>query len=282
MTNNLLIQATEFQTPIETALGVDENGMTTARNLYEFLGLSKGQFSRWAKSNITDNQFATEGEDYWGFDIYVEGNLTRDYKLTAHFAKKLSVKGNSARSEEAREYFTQLEEKAKQRVIDRTQLSPQLQALNMVVESLNRQELEQKRIAAEQERQNKKLEEIEERQTAMADAFQNQPGGDDFRTWVNRCVARIAESPKYDRGFGRSLNYSLAREESYDRLKKKWSCNLSDRVTRARKRAIKVNPGITKTELNAINKLSVIANDKSLRPVYETVIREMMLQYCVE
>ena len=162
------------------------------------------------------------------------------------------------------------------------ELSPQLQALNMVVESLNRQELDQKRIAAEQERQNKKLEEIEERQTAMADAFQNQPGGDDFRIWVNRCVARIAESPKYDRGFGRSLNYSLAREESYDRLKKKWSCNLSDRVTRARKRAIRVNPGITKTELNAINKLSVIANDKSLRPVYETVIREMMLQYCVE
>lgn len=42
------------------------------------------------------------------------------------------------------------------------------------------------------------------------------------------------------------------------------------------------NPGITKAELNAINKLTVIANDKSLRPVYEIVLKEMMIQYCVE
>lgn len=92
------IMGTTMQTPIEVALGIDENGMTTARKLYEFLELSKGQFSRWAKTNIVENQFATEGEDYWGFDIYVEGNLVQDYRLTAHFAKKLSVKGNSAKA----------------------------------------------------------------------------------------------------------------------------------------------------------------------------------------
>lgn len=40
--------------------------MTTARKLYDFLGLAQGQFSRWAKTNITDNEFATENEDYWG------------------------------------------------------------------------------------------------------------------------------------------------------------------------------------------------------------------------
>lgn len=48
------------QTPIEIALGVDENGMTTARKLYEFLELARGQFSRWAISNIVENPFATE------------------------------------------------------------------------------------------------------------------------------------------------------------------------------------------------------------------------------
>lgn len=102
---------TNQKTPIEIALGVDVNGMTTARKLYEFLELAPGQFSRWAKSNIVNNDFATENEDYWGFDINVEGNKTVDYRLTAHFAKKLSMKGNGERAEQAREYFTRLEER---------------------------------------------------------------------------------------------------------------------------------------------------------------------------
>lgn len=63
---------TANQTPIETALGIDEEGMTTARKLYSFLGLAQGQFSRWAKANITDNPFAVKNEDYLGFDIDVE------------------------------------------------------------------------------------------------------------------------------------------------------------------------------------------------------------------
>ena len=49
------LETTKMQTPIEIALGVDENGMTTARKLYAFLELTQGQFSRWAKSNIVDN-----------------------------------------------------------------------------------------------------------------------------------------------------------------------------------------------------------------------------------
>ena len=46
----------EFQTPIEIALGVDENGMTTARKLYEFLNLNPAHYSRWCKKNITDKE----------------------------------------------------------------------------------------------------------------------------------------------------------------------------------------------------------------------------------
>lgn len=36
------------------------------------------------------------------------GNFADDYKLTAHFAKKLSVKGNGEKAERAREYLQQL------------------------------------------------------------------------------------------------------------------------------------------------------------------------------
>ncbi len=55
----------EFQTPIEIALGVDENGMTTAKRLYEFLELNPSNYSKWYKTNITENEFAIENEDYF-------------------------------------------------------------------------------------------------------------------------------------------------------------------------------------------------------------------------
>jgi phage anti-repressor protein len=102
------------QTPIEIALGIDENGMTTARKLYEFLELAKGQFSRWCKTNILENTFAEEGTDYIGFDINVEGNLVKDYKLTAAFAKKLSMTAKNEKGEQAREYFVRAEDKLKE------------------------------------------------------------------------------------------------------------------------------------------------------------------------
>lgn len=47
------LEVTMAQTPIEIALGIDENGMTTAKKLYEFLEMDSRNYSRWCKSNIT-------------------------------------------------------------------------------------------------------------------------------------------------------------------------------------------------------------------------------------
>lgn len=44
--NNSVIEQ-NYLTPIEIALGVDEQGMTTARKLYEFLELAPQNYSRW-------------------------------------------------------------------------------------------------------------------------------------------------------------------------------------------------------------------------------------------
>lgn len=134
----------------------------------------------------------------------------------------------------------------------------------------------------EQKRQAEKISKIEKKQDALTETFSMPSDAEDFQKWANRCLSRIAESSKFDRGRGRSYNYACARNESYDRLKRKWNCNLNDRVARARGRALERKPGISKTELNSINKLTIIANDKSLKPVYETVIKEMMIAYCVE
>lgn len=266
-----VVRDTSRLTPIEIALGIDENGMTTAKKLYDFLELAKGQFSRWAKTNILDNPFAEEGVDYWGFDINVEGNVTQDYRITSHFAKKLSMKGNGKKAEDAREYFTKVEDGAKQMVLRMQEMSPQLQVMiNM--------ELEQKRQAKEQERQAAELKEVKENQRTIAQAL-IKPAEVDFRTWVNSCLSAIAESEGYLCIGSVQERHRAVRTESYERLNRKRPCRLDLKVKNAKGNA--AIAGANDSQLNAINKLTVIEKDKDLRPVYEAIIREMLAAYRV-
>lgn len=264
-----------MQTPIEIALGIDENGMTTARKLYAFLELNPAHYARWFKSNITDNEFAEENIDFTPFTINGEcgGQATQDARLTAHFAKKLSCKGNGEKAELAREYFARVEEKAKEFAVNRTMLSPQMQMFYAIADGQAKMELEQKRQA-------ERLNRIEQKQDTIAETFKETSDTEDFKAWVRRCIGKIAESPKYANGSSRSAKYQNACSESYDRLNQKRACRLAQRVAYAKEMALQ--NGATKTAAGSINKLTVISSDKDLKPIYETVIREMMIAYCVE
>lgn len=266
---------TSHLTPIEIALGIDENGMTTAKRLYEFLELNPSNYSRWVKSNISENQFADDGVDYWSLVMDDERNFnpnpTQDFKLTAHFAKKLSMTQKSQKGEDAREYFTKVEDGAKQMVLRMQEMSPQLQVMiNM--------ELEQKRQAKEQERQAAELAEVKENQKTLTQAL-IKPAEVDFRTWVNSCLSAIAESEGYLYIGSVQERHRAVRTESYERLNRKRPCRLNQRVSRARGDA--ATAGANHNQINAINKLTVIEADKDLRPVYESVIREMLVAYGV-
>ncbi|MDD3040441.1 antA/AntB antirepressor family protein [Bacteroides sp.] len=107
----------ERQTPIEIALGVDGEGMTTAKKLHCFLELRLGDYSRWVRKNIEENIYAEPNIDYWVFRTDAEnllgGRPTRDYKLTATFAKKLAMSSQTPKGEEARKYFIRVEQNAK-------------------------------------------------------------------------------------------------------------------------------------------------------------------------
>ena len=114
ITTNITID-TSTQTPIEIALKIDENGMTTASNLYAFLELEPKNFSHWCSRNIKNNKFAVENEDYTVFvfeneNSKIGGRPKTDYKLTSDFAKKLSMTGNTERHEQARQYFIACEQ----------------------------------------------------------------------------------------------------------------------------------------------------------------------------
>lgn len=260
--NELMEQVNK--TPIEIALGIDEEGMTTARKLYAFLDLAQGQFSRWAKSNIVDNEFATESEDYWGFDINVEGNKTRDYKLTAHFAKKLSMKGNGEKAEEAREYFTHLEERVKQKVIDFSQLSPELQMFSRIFQSVAEQQLEQKRQA-------EKVEQLDKKVDSIKDVIALNPNS--WRTDSAKIINKIALQ------MGGYEHIKAIREESYKLLEERMGVALSIRLSNKKK--TQALNGVSKSKIDKLNQLDVIADDKKLIQGYVSVIKDMAIKYGV-
>lgn len=246
-----------------------------------------------ADSKTISNNFNRNRERYieGKHFICLEGEDLREFKTSHQFDESSRInklylwteKGTflhakSLNTDKAWEVYDRLVENyfhVKENQIDRTQLSPQTQLMLSMSESIARTELEQKR-------QSEQLNRLENNQKALTDTFQSTPDGDSFQKWANKCLSKIAESSNFHPEYGSQSRYAFARNESYDRLKRKWNCNLDDRVARAKGRAMERNPGITKAELNSINKLTIITNDKSLRPVYETVIKEMMIAYCVK
>ena len=104
---------TSKQTPIEIALQIDENGMTSLKNLYEFLELEQKNYSRWCKRNILENPFATENVDYIvvrQLEERYNPKPTCEYLLTSDFAKQLSMTIKNERGQEARKYFIACEQ----------------------------------------------------------------------------------------------------------------------------------------------------------------------------
>lgn len=88
-----------------------------AKELYQKLGLHIANWRRWHVSNIKENLFATEGVDYQGFIIMMNGNETQNYLLSIEFAKKLSMQVKTKKGEEIRDYFLECERQAKQSVV---------------------------------------------------------------------------------------------------------------------------------------------------------------------
>lgn len=260
------VETSKMQTPIEIALGIDENGMTTARKLYEFLELDSRNYSRWCKSNIVENEFAEENVDYWAFVINEEwgGQATTDYKLTAHFAKKLSCKGNGEKAELAREYFTTIEERAKQAAINRSKLSPQLQALYGLIETQARQELEQKRQAEQ-------LNHVEQRVESIREVVAL-----DTTSW-REDTGNILRKISMELGGGQA--YSQVRTESYELLSKRMGVNLKQRLTNKRRRM--ADEGICKSARDKLSYVDIIAEDKKLVEGYTAIVKEMAIRYGV-
>lgn len=253
-----------FLTPIEVELGVDENGMTTARDLYNFLELGSGQFSRWSKTHIENNEFYEEGRDWVGFDIVSNGNVCKDYRLSTDFAKHLCMESHSSKGKIARQYFINIEERVKQKAIDLTQLSPELQMFNKIFQSVAAQQLEQKRQA-------EKIAEVENRVDSIREVVSL-----DTTSWrddTGKILKKIGTS------LGGGQAYSQVRNESYELLDKRFGVNLKQRLTNKRRRM--ADEGASKSQRDKLSCVDIIASDKKLIEGYTAIVKEMAIHYGV-
>ena len=251
-----------MRTPIEIALDIDSEGMTTARKLYEFLQLAQGQFSRWAKKNIEENEFFEENVDWWGFDIVSNGNNCKDYRLSTEFAKHLSMESHSARGKEARQYFVAIEDKVKQKAIDRTQLSPQMQMFYVIADGQAKMELEQKRQAEQ-------ISKVETTVNNMKEIF-TQPIGD----WKADINARVREI-----SIKSGIDYQTLYSQLYGELETTAHCSLKRLQENKQKRMEKA--GNTKTAIKSETaKIAVIFEKPQLRAIFEGIVKKYAMKYC--
>lgn len=121
-----------------------ELNSVNAREIYDYLGLAKGQFSRWIKTAIEKYDFI-QNEDFLSIDTDVEG--VKDYIVTLDMAKELCMVSNTEKGKETRKYFIEFEKQGKNLINQQSQEIQLLQGmLNTISKMDNRvTELEQTR-----------------------------------------------------------------------------------------------------------------------------------------
>lgn len=93
----------------------------------------------------------------------------------------------------------------------------------------------------------------------------------DWRNGINKLLNGIAHQ------LGGQAYYQEVRNESYNLLQYKAGCDLNIRLNNRKSKA--ALRGMSKTAINKMSKLDVIAEDKKLISVYVTVIKEMAVKY---
>lgn len=255
------IQNVVMQTPIEIALQIDENGMTTARKLYEFLDLNKAVFSRWVKTNIEKNEFYEEGTDWWGFNIVLNGNECMDYKITTDFAKHLSMESHSYKGKEARQYFITVEDKLKE-VAQKPHCIE-----DVLIESLQ----EMKSMREKMDQQGKQIENVQERVESIREVVAL-----DTTSWRDD-TGNLLRKIGVELGGGQA--FSQIRSESYTLLENRMGVNLQQRLTNKRRRM--ADEGVCKSKRDKLSYVDIISEDKKLIEGYVAIVKEMAIKYGV-
>lgn len=239
----------ENDQPITTSRNVAENFKKNHRDILESIR------NLTAENSATRNMFFettyknTRGQEYPEFLMNRDGFTL----LAMGFTGKKALEFKLAYIDQ----FNQMEEHIKQRQIDTSQLSPELQMFGQVFNSLAKQELETKRL--------------ENKVDGISDLIAM-----DSKDWRKEAVTILRKIAVQQGGHDQ---YKEVANDSYIRLEHKARCNLNIRLENRKKNMIA--QGLGKTAVNKLNKLDIIQEDHRLKEIYMQVIKDMAIKYGV-
>ena len=227
------------KTPIEIALGMNDEGMVSAKKLYDFLELDPSHYARWIKRNLVDNPVYEEDADYITSCSDSEGsqspnlsvrpsgeleksrvwenpNPTIEYLLKEGVAKELCQLARNEKGKIARKYFSKTED-ALRRVVRET--VPQIKALQTKLE-------EQANLLEEYKKENNaRLVSFESRMNSFDSGLSISTYNAD---WINKQSERIKKLCKFKHYTFRQvcddIEYMMHREyrETYESYKQQF------------------------------------------------------------
>ena len=235
----------------------NENGeqLVSGRELHEFLEVGteyKKWFSRMTEYGFVENTDFTRVTQKCPTPGGVQ-NIT-DHAMTLDMAKEISMIQRTDKGKQARLYFIEVE---KQYKLDTSSLSPELQFMNSVVQSLAKQEMATKQLS-------NKLDNITEIVALNT------------TDWRRDCRALINKMAKTQGGFGA---YQEIQAAIYEEVDRRAGSSLNTRLTNLRRRA--AEEGVSKSKRDKMNKLDVIEMDKRLKEIYLAVVKDFAIRYGV-
>lgn len=239
----------------------NENGeqLVSGRELHEFLEVGT-KYTQWfdemTKYGFVENvDYSTLNElsEKKEGSRFVKRTII-NHAMTLDMAKEISMIQRTEKGKQARLYFIEVE---KQYKLDTSSLSPELQFMNSVVQSLAKQEMATKQLS-------NKLDNITEIVALNT------------TDWRKDCRALINKMAKTQGGFGA---YQEIQAAIYEEVDRRAGSSLNTRLTNLRRRA--AEEGVSKSKRDKMNKLDVIEMDKRLKEIYLAVVKDFAIRYGV-
>ncbi len=147
-------------------------------------------------------------------------------------------------------------------------LSPELQMLQGLLSQMVEKELADK----ERDRQILIAKETADKAVATTENIKEavKPVFDNWRSEINLKFNRIQKCA--------GAEFKTLRSEMYQELEYRAGCDLNTRLRNKRKRM--AENGCTKTEINTLNKMDIIDDDKKLREIFSKIVTEYEIKYC--
>lgn len=235
----------------------------TSNEVAEMIGTTNGELMKTIRTYIG---YLSEGEipsgDFFIDSTYKDSNNQErpNYLLTKQGCEMVSNKLTGPKGVQfTAKYvnrFNQMEEHIKEQ-LDTSNLSPELQFMNSVVQSLAKQEQETKRIE-------NKVDSITE-----IVALNSTDWRKDSRTLISKMA-------KAQGGYDA---YREVQADIYQELDRRAGSSLKTRVTNKRRRM--ADEGVSKSKRDKLSKLDVIAEDKRLLEIYLAIVKEFAVKYGV-